>query len=220
MNEYQNAFKEKIKLENFEISFVNKAGEGITLLVDSDFILVEGKTLQFLMVKDITEAKDKEEKVKFLAYHDFLTGLANRAAFEKRIADLLNRKKMFNLLLLDLNKLKQINDTFGHQAGDHAIQHITKILQEVAANTHYAARLGGDEFVMLLHADETETITIIKEMKQRLLTPLTLPEHDQICLSASIGVSYYPEDGETINELYRIADKRMYEEKQKLKSDN
>ncbi len=211
IEEHQNVFKQQLKLENVELSFVNRLGKQLTLLVDSDFIIVEGKTLQFVMVKDITETKVKEERVQYLAYHDLLTGLSNRAAFEKQITDLLSRKEMFNLLLLDLNKLKQINDTFGHQAGDHAIQHIANVLKEVTKGKHHAARLGGDEFVLLLDVGETEQM--IENIQQKLAIPLKLFNQKQIRLSASIGISCYPHDGETIDELYSVADKRMYVEK-------
>jgi diguanylate cyclase (GGDEF)-like protein/PAS domain S-box-containing protein len=211
IKEHQKLFKNQIKLENSEMSFMNKSGEQMTLLVDSDFIMVEGKTLQFVMTKDITEAKAKEEKIKYLAYHDILTGLANRAAFEKQITSLISRKEMFNLLLLDLNKLKKINDTFGHQAGDLAIQHIADILRKATEGKHHTARLGGDEFVMLLNVENTEKT--IENIHQQLAIPLKVSHNQQIRLSASIGVSCYPFDGETIDQLYSIADKRMYVEK-------
>ncbi len=211
IQELQRVFKQQLKLENVEISFVNRLGKQLTLLIDSDFIIVEGRTLQFVIVKDITETKAKEERVQYLAYNDLLTGLSNRAAFEKQINDLLSSKEKFNLLLLDLNKLKQINDTFGHQAGDHAIQHIANILQEVTEEKHHAARLGGDEFVLLLAVEETEKI--IENIQHKLAIPLKLFNQNQISLSASMGISCYPLDGETIDELYSVADKRMYLEK-------
>ncbi|MDQ0231853.1 sensor domain-containing diguanylate cyclase [Metabacillus malikii] len=185
--EFNKIFTEKTKVENFELSFINKNKERKTLLIDSDYIIVEGKTLQFVMIKDITEAKTKEERVRYLAYHDLLTGLSNRAAFEKRINELLMEEETFYLLLLDLNKLKQINDTYGHQAGDHAIQKIAMILQEVAGNSHHAARLGGDEFVMLVSGEEVESI--LSNFQKKLETPFVLPHQQKIQLSASVGVS-------------------------------
>ncbi len=211
IKEYREAFKKQIKMENLELSFVNKLEERRTLLIDSDFIIIEGKTLQFVMAKDITEAKAKEDDVKHLAYHDILTGLPNRAAFEERIADLLNRSEMFGLLLIDLNKLKQINDTFGHQAGDQAIQYIANIMKEAVKGNHHVARLGGDEFVLLLAIGQTDRT--VNEIREGLSFPLNISTDTQFYLSASIGVSYYPTDGETSEELYRIADTRMYEEK-------
>lgn len=210
---HREAFKEQTKLENYEMSFVNKLLEPKTLLIDSDFIDIEGTTLQFVMVKDITEAKSKEARVQYLAYHDILTGLSNRAAFEKKITELLDTEEMFNLLLLDLNKLKQINDLYGHQAGDHAIQHIATILIKAVDGNgdHHAARLGGDEFVLLLAVNETEKV--IEKIQKEISSPLLLSNSVEIFLSASIGVSCYPVDGVTLNQLYSIADKRMYAEK-------
>lgn len=216
IEEHHKLFENRIKLENYEMTFMNKLEEQVTLLVDSDFIMVEGKTLQFVMVKDITEAKAIEERMKFLAYHDILTGLANRAAFEKQITSLINEKEMFNLLLLDLNKLKRINDTFGHQAGDQAIQHIADILRKVTKGKHHTARLGGDEFVMLLNVENTENT--IEAIRQQLDIPLKVSQNNQIRVSASIGVSSYPLDGETIDQLYSIADKRMYVEKHDVRT--
>lgn len=206
-------FQNKIKLENLELSFYNKFGKHITLLIDSDFIMIEGKTLQFVMIKDITEAKVKEERVQYLAYHDILTGLSNRAAFEKQISSLLNRKEKFNFILFDLNKLKYINDTFGHQTGDHAIKFFAGILQEVSSGQHHATRLGGDEFVLLLSINEPDLV--INEISQKLSKPLELENQEKIHLSVSIGVSHYPFDGKTMDQLYSVADKRMYTEKKR-----
>ncbi|SES05798.1 PAS domain S-box-containing protein/diguanylate cyclase (GGDEF) domain-containing protein [Gracilibacillus ureilyticus] len=214
LNVHQKLFKERLSLENAELSFVNKQGERKTIVMDSEFILVEEKPLEFLMVKDITEAKRKEERVQYLAYHDILTGLSNRAAFEKKMAELLNREEAFHFLLLDLNKLKLINDTFGHQVGDHAIRHIATILQEsTTEEKQHVARLGGDEFVLLLDVEGTDEV--IEQIHRRLESPMKMINHEPIYLSASIGVSRYPEDGETFEQLYRIADKRMYIEKGK-----
>nr|WP_106779582.1 sensor domain-containing diguanylate cyclase [Lysinibacillus timonensis] len=210
---YQRVFKRKTKVENFEISFINQSNHRKTILVDCDFILVEGKTLMFVIWKDITDAKMKEERVRYLAYHDLLTGLSNRAAFENHISELIIKNEMFNLILLDLNKLKQINDTYGHQAGDRAIQQIATILQETSTKKHFAARLGGDEFVMLISVGETETL--IEKIRQQLSMPLIVAREQQLHLSASIGISCYPVDGETMDQLYSIADRRMYMEKQK-----
>ncbi len=214
MGKYQKSFAEEIKLKNAELSFENKAKQRKTVEVDSDFIQVEEKRLQVIMAKDITEAKIKEERVQYLAYHDMLTGLPNRAAFEKKIADLLSEKEIFYLLLLDLNKLKQINDTYGHQAGDYAIQRVANIIKGVVPSKYHVARLGGDEFVLLFNVDESEQI--VKEIRSQLYLPMTLFDDKTISLSASIGVSRYPSDGETKDELYRVADKRMYAEKKNL----
>ncbi|KAB8136742.1 diguanylate cyclase [Gracilibacillus oryzae] len=211
MKEHQKVFEKNRKLVNVELSFENRLKERKTLLVDSEFITVNGKKLLFVMAKDITEAKVKAEKVQYLAYHDVLTGLSNRAAFEKKITELLNKNAKFNFLLLDLNKLKQINDTFGHQAGDYAIQHVAKVIQTAVNEDDHTARLGGDEFVLLLDLEETNEI--VNKIEKQLAVPLQLPDNEQITLSASIGISSYPADGETLEQLYSIADKRMYRQK-------
>lgn len=212
---HQTFFQKRIRLTNEELTFVNKEGQEIILSFDSDFILLEGKTLQFVIVKDVTEARNKVKHENYLAYHDTLTGLSNRAAFEMKIQELISRKEMFDLVLLDLNKLKKINDTLGHQAGDHAIRYLATILQEAAGNEHHTARLGGDEFVLLLTIDKTESI--IKQIRKQLAIPMKRSDSEQITLSASIGISRYPLDGEIMDELYSVADKRMYEEKNGVK---
>jgi len=212
---HQTFFQNRIRLTNEELSFINKTWEEIILSFDSDFISLEGKTLQFVMVKDVTEAKNKVKREYYLAYHDILTGLSNRAAFEIKIQELISKKEMFDLVLLDLNKLKKINDTLGHQAGDHAIRYLATILQEAAGTEQHTARLGGDEFVLLLNIDKTESI--IKQIRKQLAIPMKLSTSEQMTLSASIGVSRYPLDGEIMDELYSVADKRMYEEKHDVK---
>ncbi|MDL4843119.1 sensor domain-containing diguanylate cyclase [Aquibacillus rhizosphaerae] len=211
-SQYNYAFKKQQKMINEEITFENKAGNKVIVTVDSEFVMVEGELLQFVMVKDITEAKRQDAQVQYLAYHDIMTGLPNRAAFQKQFDSLLERQNPFDFILLDLNKLKQINDNYGHQVGDQAIQFVADTLQDEVQEGNFIARLGGDEFVLLSSGIE-ETNKLITRIKQNLFSPLKIVYHMPLKISASFGISSYPIDGQEMDSLFKVADYRMYQEK-------
>ncbi len=168
---------------------------------------------------DITERKKREQQIHELAYFDELTGLANRRLFQDRLEQALANAKRHNhqlaILFLDLDLFKRINDTLGHQAGDEALRQVARRLQKVSRAGESVARLGGDEFTMLI--PECDSIEDIKTLAQRIVAQFDLPFHiqqNELVLTTSVGISIYPQHGDTASELLKCADAAMYQAKE------
>jgi diguanylate cyclase (GGDEF)-like protein len=152
-------------------------------------------------------------KVQQMAFEDPLTKLRNRAGFEReleaRSAGGAGSQAPFAFAILDLDNFKRLNDTFGHPYGDKALQDIGKSIGWAMQPGDMAARLGGDEFIVLLDgtASAAEATARLEAVVQQL--PLELLQ-----VSVSAGVSLYPDEGRTYQELYRVADGRLYAAKE------
>lgn len=150
-------------------------------------------------VQDITNRKLIEDEIQRLAMTDQLTGLANRNRFHQRFNENLalahREKKTLALLLIDLDKFKDVNDTFGHIVGDKLLQAIAEIFQESSRNIDLVARLGGDEFaIILVHPeDKNATEIFVNRIIERVSRPLKVKEYE-IQIGASIGIAIYPDD--------------------------
>jgi diguanylate cyclase (GGDEF)-like protein len=160
---------------------------------------------------DITERKKTEEKVRYQATHDALTGLANYREFldtlEREIRRGERSNRSFAVLLLDLDALKSINDRLGHLAGNRALKRLSEVMKEQCRSTDLAARYGGDEFAVLL-----QTPGMARQIAGRVQIALRNgPE--QPPLSVSIGVSVYPDDGRSAQDLLEAADRELYQRK-------
>lgn len=165
---------------------------------------------------DITARKLAEEQIHQLAFYDLLTGAANRYLLREQVEKLLASETAnthFTLMFLDLDHFKEINDVFGHDVGDQLLKIVTKRLTEQFHEQETICRLGGDEFVILLpnkHCDD------LAEQSNAVLQSLIQPYHIQghaLKVSASIGVSSYPQHGNTYSELLKFADLAMYHAK-------
>ena len=170
------------------------------------------------IVQDITERKVAQQEVERLAMTDQLTGLANRNQYYHRFDEILKlakREEMtLALMLLDLDKFKPVNDTYGHPVGDAVLAKVGEILTQCCRETDLVARLGGDEFAVLLinpkDRDRIESIanSIIGEIEK----PLVVQEH-KVQIGVSIGISIYPADASDEEELISKADSALYEAK-------
>ena len=162
---------------------------------------------------DVTERKKNEEKIHHQATHDALTGLANYREFLETLERELRRGERSNrplsVLLLDLDALKHINDRRGHLTGNRALKRLSVVMQEQCRSTDLAARYGGDEFaVLLIDAD----LGMARQIAGRVQTALR-NDREEPQLSVSIGVSVYPEDGRTAQDLLEAADRELYQRK-------
>ena len=206
--------------ENYEIPIFNKNGDFHQLNVTNIPIIVKNHLVgMFGIGKDITENKKNEEKIKYLAYHDSLTGLPNRAFFEeilnKFIADAQQNNKMFGVMFMDLDRFKMINDTLGHDVGDQLLVAVANRLKECIKETDTAARQGGDEFILLI--EEVSRKEEITGMAQLILDcfkqPFTI-NGIEILSTPSIGIAIYPIDGHSSAALIKKADLAMYDVKE------
>jgi diguanylate cyclase (GGDEF)-like protein/PAS domain S-box-containing protein len=162
---------------------------------------------------DITERKKSEERIRYQATHDALTGLANYREFldtlEREVCRGERSNRSFAVLLLDLDELKRINDRLGHLAGNRALQRLAEAMKEQCRSTDLAARYGGDEFaVLLIDADSGMARLIAGRVESALRS-----EKKELPLKVSIGSSVYPDDGRTAQELLEVADQRLYQRK-------
>jgi diguanylate cyclase (GGDEF)-like protein len=154
---------------------------------------------------------------------DALTGLFNRAFFATAIEQEIRRSermdRAFALLMLDLDDLKPVNDTFGHQWGDRLIRSVADVIRQTIRFTDSAARYGGDEFVVLLPETDAAGAYVVAETLRRDIAALTLRASDRnVRSSVSVGMVTYPQDGTTIEQLVAAADVAMYESKRRGKN--
>lgn len=158
--------------------------------------------------------KAQKQQLNFLSFHDPITGLANRSLFYDRIQKSLSRAKRSQnnlvMLLLDLNRFKKLNDSLGHDAGDVYLKHVARSLSESLRDTDTVARLGSDEFAIALEniVRPEDIDSIVGKIQEGLAKSIFINGHEVHC-SASIGVSLFPKDGDSIDQLLKCADLAM-----------
>jgi diguanylate cyclase (GGDEF)-like protein/PAS domain S-box-containing protein len=172
------------------------------------------------MLSDVTERRRTEEELAYKATHDLLTGLPNRMLFKDRfsvaVAQTQRVHKKLAVIFLDLDRFKEVNDTLGHNVGDRLLCAVGNRLTEFLRKTDTVARIGGDEFLLLLaEIDRLEdATTIARKVLESIQDPFVVNGHE-IFITASIGIAFYPDDGNEVDTLVNCADKVMYSAKQK-----
>lgn len=179
----------------------------ITDPTDLDLLLARTRTLlEFKAYLDVCEEA---------AFTDHLTGLANRRRFERQLEREVNRTLRFghpfSLLMIDIDNFKNLNDSFGHDAGDDAIRRISRVLREGTRGIDLAARIGGEEFAVLLVETSQEGGVEVAERLRLAIRSLELPSGSQI--TASFGVAECPIDAQTAADILKAADVALYEAK-------
>lgn len=157
----------------------------------------------------------REERITELAYRDPLTGLPNRTLFLERLSQTLNisqrENQTFAVLIMDIDRFKDVNDILGHHIGDLLLKEVVKQLQSVLPrDSDSVARLGGDEFGLLMEKCDTQAAQTIAQKIVETLTQTILLDGQQVIASGSIGIAIYPEHGTDISSLLRHADMAMY----------
>ncbi len=170
------------------------------------------------IIRDISQRKDEEERLKYLASHDFLTDLPNRFFFEEVLQHTLAKIKRAQtsgaILYLDIDQFKAINDTYGHAIGDMVLQEAARKLKMTVREGDIIARIGGDEFVILLDTikDNTSAAQVAETILQSFSQAIDFNEK-KLMVSFSIGISIFPKDGQNAQELLQRADTAMYKAK-------
>ena len=180
------------------------------LYTESDIKLMEFVSSQ---VATAIERKSSEEKIKHLSFHDTLTGLCNRAYFEEELERYnFPRYYPLSVVMLDVNGLKVINDTFGHSEGDRLLQHLSQVLTSVSRRGDILARIGGDEFTILLPSTSFEEA---HEFCERIKQVCQQDKIEPIYLRLNISLGHATQEGEykDINSLLKEADRNMYQDK-------
>ncbi|MBM7704414.1 diguanylate cyclase domain-containing protein [Metabacillus iocasae] len=173
-------------------------------------------------ITDITEQKRAEVELKQLAYYDDVTDLPNRKALHRHLKKALARSKRndhsFVIMFIDLDGFKNVNDTMGHEAGDQLLKEVSVRINECIREEDLVSRIGGDEFVVVFEETAREEV---EKIAKRLLKHVALPymiHEKEANISLSIGISVYPNDGETKEVLLEHADQAMYCAKQNGKN--
>lgn len=222
MNEQNLAFfmeKSKHKHEGDE-QFFRKNGTSFPVeYVISSIKDGEDTTGYVVTFRDITLRKQLEAKIKYHAYHDSLTDLPNRLLFHDRLEQALSNahfhKKKLAVMFLDLDRFKQINDTFGHSYGDRLLKQVADRLKRCMPKGVTVSRQGGDEFTIIMpniHSSQN-AINLALKILHSFDEPFLLKENE-VFVKTSIGISMYPHDGSSVDSLVKKADTAMYKAKE------
>lgn len=203
----------------FETIHIKKNGTYFPVEVSSKPIEINGELIQMHIIRDISDRKKVEEKIKYFADYDALTGIYNRGflmyQFRKTLKNAAESNLRFAVLLFDIDKFKFINDTYGHNAGDEVIKEVAKRLSKAVRKTDIIGRLGGDEFLVVqpIIRDSTDPFILSKRILDMVARPLVW-ENITFDIRISIGISIYPDSSDNIKGLMKRADSAMYYVKQ------
>ena len=209
INKEEAHFLFKHKLSNGKIKDVE---------VHSGPIIFNGKKRNFSIIHDITKRKKAQETIEHLAYHDQLTNLPNRKKFIKNLVESISNasanNSKFSLLYIDLDNFKNINDDYGHYIGDLFLKRVVRRLKKSLGEDSIISRLGGDEFTIILEgvSDVKQLSDISNKILSTLKHPFKINDMENF-ISASIGISIFPDDGASIEKLLNNSDAAMYQAK-------
>ena len=176
----------------------------------------DGESL--FIARDITERKKAEKQLAYLAYHDSLTGLPNRIAFNERLvldlARAKRRSEVVGVVLFDLDRFKEVNDTLGHEFGDKLLIAVAQMVQGTVRETDIVSRISGDEFCVILsdQKDEHAAMEAARKIRHAFMKPFLIGEQ-KISMTASLGLSLFPFNGDTPETLVKNADIAMFRAK-------
>ncbi len=218
--EHKRALQDHAPFRNFVYQMETKPGELHWFSISGKPIFEDGVFQGYRGTgSDITERRQAEQKIEFLAYHDPLTGLPNRVLLQDRLQQALalaeRNGTSLALVFLDLDNFKKINDSLGHAAGDVLLQEVALRLKRCVRDTDTISRQGGDEFVLILrdlHSTEG-SLPVLTKIMETLQEPVRC-EGNELSTSASIGVALYPQDGDDFETLRKKADMAMYRAKE------
>jgi len=206
----------------FKEQDVTSPRRGTRLQATSRIVLRDGDgkaKYLIVVIDDITERRKTDQRIAFLAHHDALTGLANRAALTQKIEEAAARQRRrgepFSVLLLDLDRFKQVNDTLGHPAGDTLLTEVAGRLTGLLRETDLLARLGGDEFA-IIQAGEADQRAAASGLAARNIEAFGQPfeiEGGDIGIGTSIGIALAPEHATGADNLLKMADLALYRAK-------
>lgn len=218
--DHRRSLKRREPFKDFTTSFKTASGE--VRWISSSGAPIFGEQGEFLgyrgVSRDITDRMAAEETITFLAYHDPLTGLANRLLlqdkFEQVKAEAIRKRTKLALLFLDLDNFKSINDTLGHDVGDALLRQIAARLESLVRSNDIVCRQGGDEFLIILSnfSKVDDIVPVLEKLVDELQKPFDADGYE-LTTSLSMGAAVFPQDGATFDDLRKKADLAMYRAK-------
>ena len=201
----------------FESVHLNKDGKKIPVEISSSLISYKGERAVLSIARDIRKRKENEAKIKYMTFHDQLTGLYNRHYLEEEMERINSKRQLpISLIMTDLNNLKDVNDNYGHQKGDQLLQKSAELIKDSCRQEDIIARVGGDEFVVLL---PQTSLAAAEEIKERIISNFdNCKLNEGISLSIAVGSATKRHQAESFNEVMKRAEQRMYINKLKCKS--
>lgn len=204
---------------SLELKAVHKNGQIFPVELSVAAFNVNGEWFAVGSVRDITERKVQEKKLLELATTDTLTGISNRRHFMEQADLLLKRairyKSPISVMMLDLDYFKNVNDTYGHDAGDKVLQTVSQIIKETLRETDLFGRIGGEEFAALFPESSSEAaVKTAERLRQAIKEEIISYDRLEISVTASIGICSFRSDHETLEQLLKKADHALYEAKQ------
>ena len=207
-----------------KVHFLEKSKEELSLYRNNLEKEVTARTKELArrnedLRREIVERKRMEAEIRYRAWHDALTGLANRELFHSRLLEAVTRGESLAVFFMDLDGFKNINDTLGHDSGDSLLQEAARRITKEMGEESTVARMGGDEFTVIISspASEEQLAEYAKRLLRGISEPINLGE-TSVSITASIGISRFPEDGPTTQDLMRCADMAMYKAKERGKN--
>jgi diguanylate cyclase (GGDEF)-like protein/PAS domain S-box-containing protein len=207
------------RLQDFELQLQDVDGQPFWALVSAERVEYGGADCVLIAVNNIEERRRAQDALRYRAFHDELTGLPNRAMFMdslKRTMSRLDRRgSSCSILFIDLDHFKEVNDTWGHAAGDVLLQQVAQRIRHAVREGDLVARLGGDEFVVLIEeaTSPEELSAIAQNLIEALGRPCELSSEVLVRVTSSIGISTYPRHGRDLESLVQHADRAMYRAK-------
>lgn len=201
---------EKFIANETEITLTDSAGNPAILALLINGFFQENKNIGYQLIgQNITLKKQYEDKIHFLSYHDKLTGLYNRAYLDDYLEKIELDNTTFSVIIGDINGLKDINDTYGHKAGDGLIIAVSQILEKNCRSSDLLARLGGDEFIIILKNEKLSVAELlVKRIKMDCQAYIDMP----ICPEIALGVAFR-NSLEPVSNALKAADQAMYMDK-------
>ncbi len=216
---FENLWKSILSGKPYRSIFINRKKSGEIFYLDQTITPVKdekGNIVRFISTgKDITESKIYEERIYKLAYYDTLTGLPNRNFFTEKLSDVLNRRsKPFAVGILDLDRLKFINETYSPSTGDKVLKEVAGRISRMLDRESFAARLGSDEFALMIALDSEEKITLFAEKLIKEISKPIKSEGEEVIVTASLGLAMYPNDGKLPSSLMKNAELALIKAKE------
>jgi len=207
-------------LSSFETSLRRADDTRVWVLMNASMVPdLQGNPIIEATLVDISERKQAEEEIRYQAHHDVLTGLPNRTLFNDRLTIALNyahrHGNQLAVLCLDLDGFNVVNDAFGRAGGDRLLQAVAERLNDCVREEDSVARVGDDEFTLLLMkpSSVTDVTAVARKILQTVARPITMDGHE-FNITTSIGISFYPQDGEDTETLLKNADSALYRAKE------